>query len=79
MLDEVGVEGKFRVSLEFAKPRIMLIDYWSRQVIGAMKGVVFAMLSTSESGGEYYVFWYVMKCGNDEKRIDGYKAGDGEE
>ena len=27
MLDEVGVEGKFRVSLEFAKPRIMLIDY----------------------------------------------------
>ena len=43
-----------------------------------MKGVVFAMLSTSESGGEYYVFLYVMKCGNDENRVDGYKAGDGE-
>jgi hypothetical protein len=25
-------------------------------VIGAMKGVVFAMLSTTKSGGEYYVF-----------------------
>jgi hypothetical protein len=26
MLDEVGVEGKFRVSQGFANPRIMLID-----------------------------------------------------
>ena len=43
-------------------------------MIGAMKGVVFAMLSTTESGGEYYVFLYLMKCGNDEKRVDGYKA-----
>ena len=44
-----------------------------------MKGVVYAMLSNSESGGEYYVFLYVMNCGNDENRVDGYKAGDGEE
>ena len=56
MLEEVGVGGIFRVSLEFENPRIMLFDCCSRQVIGAMKGVVFAVLRTSESGGDYYVF-----------------------
>ena len=47
-------------------------------MIGAMKGVVFAMLGASESGGEYYVFLILVKCGNDEKRVDGNKAGNGE-
>jgi len=56
MLEEVGVGGIFRVSLEFENPRIMLFDCCSRQVIGAMKGVVFAVFQTSRSGGDYYVF-----------------------
>lgn len=56
MLSEVEVVGVFRVSLEFENPRIMLFDCCSRQVIGAMKGVVSAVLLNSESGGDYYVF-----------------------
>jgi hypothetical protein len=40
-------------------------------VIGAMKGVVFAMLGAGESGGEYYVFLYLIKSGNDKRELMG--------
>jgi len=78
MLDEVGVKGILRVSLEFENPRIMLFDCCSRQVIGAVKGVVLAMLWTSKWGRLLRV-WNPIECGNDGKKVAGYKAGDGEE